>query len=290
MLRGGALEALGPPAGVAGDGDERVQPDGDHQDDPAGGGAHVAVDQVVEGTAGGEADHAAHGALEGVEQKDQHATEAQEAGQGDHERGQVQPGDQNALEGPDERTRQEPDDHGGPPGPAIGGGEQGQGDGGADAGHEADREVDLAQNQGEGLAHAQRHEERRLHQQVDDVAGREELGLLDLEDDDDQDEAEDDRQRPALTAADPLHPGFDVLPQRVGQDVGGDGNEIDVRRRFLVVEGFEVPDRRSRAWRGRRLRPRRRAVRGAALINGHCPLPFPLASPARARSVRPVVM
>ncbi len=125
----------------------------------------------------------------------------------------MEAGDQKALEGADGRTGQQPHDHGGPPGPAVGRGEEGQGDGGADAGHEADREVDLTQNQGEGLAQAQEHEEGGLDQEVDDVAGREELGLLDLEDDDDEDEAEQNRQRPALTATDPLDPRTHVLPE-----------------------------------------------------------------------------
>ena len=302
MLEGGALETAGPPADVARDGDQRVEPDGHDQDDPAGGDAHVAVDQVVERSAGGEADHAAHRAVEGVEQKDQHATEAEEAGQGHHERRQVEPGDEDALERPDGRTGQQPDDHGGPPGPAVGRGEQGQGDGGADAGHESDREVDLTQNQGEGLAQAQRHEECRLHQQVDDVAGREEVGLLDLEDDDDCDQAEDDRQGPALAAADPLHPRFDVLPERVGQDFGCHGEtQGDGRRRLLVVVLLEAAlgpavGGRARSRFDLRLRCRRRTFRGPALITGHCPLPFPLPLPlpaplpARARSDRPVVM
>ena len=126
MLSGGALELAGPPAGVARDGDQRVERHGHHEDDPAGGGAHVAVDQVVEGTAGGEADHPADGAVEGVEEKDQHAAEAEQAGQRHHERRQMQPGDEEALEGPDGRARQQSDDHGGPPGPAVGGRDEGQ--------------------------------------------------------------------------------------------------------------------------------------------------------------------
>ena len=40
--------------------------------------------------------------------------------------------------------------------------------------------------------------------------------------------------RPALAAADPLHPGSDVLAERVGQDVGGGRDESDVRRRLMA--------------------------------------------------------
>ncbi len=207
----------------------------------------------------------------------------------------MQSGDQKTLEGADERTRQQADDHGRPPGPAVRRGEEGQGDGGADPGHEADREVDLTQNQREGLAQAQRHEKGGLHQQVDDVAGREELGLLDLEDDDDEDQPEDDRERPALAAADPLRPGLEVLPERVGQDFGRHGDEGDGRRRLLVVlllaAGLVVlAGGWGRTRLGLGLRPCRRTVRVARLITGHCPLPFPLPLPARARSERPVVM
>ena len=41
----------------------------------------------------------------------------------------------------------------------------------ADAGDEADRQIDLAEQQDEDLAHAEQHEHRALHQQVDEVAG-----------------------------------------------------------------------------------------------------------------------
>ena len=45
----------------------------------------------------------------------------------------------------------------------------------ADAADEADRQVDLAEQQREDLAHGQQHEDRALDQQVDEVAGGQEV-------------------------------------------------------------------------------------------------------------------
>ena len=250
-------EPAGAATDVFRDGEGRIEPDHDDQGDPAGHHAHVPVDQVVEGPAGRHADDAAHGPLERVEEKDQHAAQPEEGGERDDERGQMEPGDEEALHRPDDTTGQKSHDHRGPPGPAIGGREQGHGDGGADTGHIAHREVDLAQNEGKGLAQSEQDEERGLDEQVDDVAGRQEFRRLRLEDDDDDDEAEQDRQRAAFPAADSPHPGVDVLTERIGQEVGGDGDEVDG-----WVRGGAVHDvrRHTRARGG--LRFRRRSRRG----------------------------
>ena len=66
----------------------------------------------------------------------------------------------------------------------------------------ADRQVDLAEQQHEHDPHRDRRVGRRLHDQVDEVAGGEEAVVLALEDDRDDDQAEDDRQRSELARAD----------------------------------------------------------------------------------------
>ena len=72
----------------------------DHHDqqDPAGGEAQVAVDQVVEDVVGDADGAAAVLAAFAVGQEDEHALEAEQAGQGDDERGHPQAGDQAALQ------------------------------------------------------------------------------------------------------------------------------------------------------------------------------------------------
>jgi hypothetical protein len=54
--------------------------------------------------------------------------------------------------------------------------------GAADPGHEAKGQVDLAEQKREYLSHPDQHEHRALDEQVDDVAGGQELGVLALED------------------------------------------------------------------------------------------------------------
>ena len=81
----------------------------------------------------------------------------------------------------------------------------------ADARDEADRQVDLAEQQGEDLAHRQQHVRRALDQQVDEVAGGQEVRVERLEQDRDQQQTGDDRQHAALAAADPRDSGADVV-------------------------------------------------------------------------------
>jgi len=137
----------------------------------------------------------------------------------------VQPGDQGSLEGADERTCRSP---------TMTPAHQGQ-----LLGFEISAAVMAAptaptkptdsrsrSRSRRRVSEAEQDEERRLDEQVDDVARGEELRLLHLEDDDDEDQAGQDGQRAALAVADPLPPGAEVLAERVGQDVGGDGDEI----------------------------------------------------------------
>ena len=78
----------------------------------------------------------------------------------------------------------------------------------ADAGDEPDRQVDLAEQQHEDLGHRQQHEHGSLDEQVDEVAGGQELRVEGLEDDRDEHQADDDRQDAALAGLDPREPGI----------------------------------------------------------------------------------
>ena len=73
----------------------------------------------------------------------------------------------------------------------------------AEAGDESDREVDLAEEQDEDLPHRQQAEDRSLDEQVDEVAGGQELVVEGLEQDRDQDHPRDDGQDSALAGLDP---------------------------------------------------------------------------------------
>ena len=66
------------------------------------------------------------------------------------------------------------------------------------AADEADRQVDLPQQQHEDDPHADGREGGRLDDEVDEVAGGEEVRVLRLEDDRDDDQPDDDRQRAEL--------------------------------------------------------------------------------------------
>ena len=136
---------------------------------------------------------------------------------------------------PIERARQEGDDDRRPPRPV---GRDGlhelHGDDRPHGADVADRQVDLAEQQREGLGHGQHHEHRALLEEVHDVAGGEEdvMRADDLEDDDDDDQPQDDGEHPALSAPDAEQLAVDVLPHRLGDDLGRD--ERGRRRRRAV--------------------------------------------------------
>jgi hypothetical protein len=154
----------------------------------------------------------------GVDEEQQRTRKPQVAGQGDDERGQSQSGDDEALKrsvgGGRPQAAQDRD----PPGVVQR--QQPQRDDRAARGGEAGRQVDLAEQQDEDLGHAERDDERGLGHQVDQVARGQEQRALDLEEDHDDDQADDDRQRAALPAADPLQPDPQVLTDRPGQQFG----------------------------------------------------------------------
>ena len=85
-----------------------------------------------------------------------------------------------------------------------------------------DREVDLAEEQGEDLGHRQEHVDRALLEEVDQVLRRQELAVGDLEGDRDNDDAEQDGQDAAVTIADALQPGAQILAQGLSEELRGD--------------------------------------------------------------------
>ncbi len=193
---------------------------GDH-DDPPGRRAEVAVGDVQQHVVG-EPDGPA-GAV-GVDQVEEDALAAQQAGQGDHEGGEPEPDDHDAPQHPEGGGDGHPDQQGRPPRPVVGRGGQDGGDHRPDAGHVADGQVDLPEDEDPHLGHAQQDEDRPLHQQVGQVAVGEEDRALRLEDDDQDHQAGQYRQHPALAAADPTAPGPEVAAQAVAE-VGGLGDQ-----------------------------------------------------------------
>jgi hypothetical protein len=186
-----------------------------HQHDkggPAGDRGHVAVDEVVEDRVD-DGKHAPDGVLVQVEEVNQESRPEQQAAEGHHERGQVKPCDKRALKRTYDGAGAKAHYHARPPGPVIGGCDKSGDDRPADGGDEAHGEVDLPEEEREQLGRAQKAEEGRLHQQVDDVAGSKEVGVADLEDHDDHEKPGQDRKGAALAATDPLPPGSYVLAE-----------------------------------------------------------------------------
>ena len=141
--------------------------DDDHHD-PGGGRAEVAALDVVDDRVV-QVDHAADADVAGrADQVEQHAGQAELAGQGHHERRQPQLGDDDALQRAVGRGRGERGEHRGPP--RVAEREHPQRDDGGAGGGEAGGQVDLAEQQHEDLGHAERDDERRLGHQVDQVA------------------------------------------------------------------------------------------------------------------------
>ena len=158
---------------------------------------------------------------ERAEQKDlqEQAVGDEVAGQGDDERRQVQSRDQDALDGPERQTEEEPGDYGERPRP-VGGGrlDELDGDGGATRTDEADGQVDLAEDEGEGFRHGEHHDHGALLEQVDQVDGRQVhvVGADGLEHGHDDDHRQDDRQDAAIARADARHVSADVFAERLG--------------------------------------------------------------------------
>ena len=153
-----APAVVAPPGDAAEDGDQ-------HQHhDPAGGRAEVGGGDVVD-VGVGDADAAAVS-----EDAQQLSLPEQEPGQRDHERGQADAGDDRSLQQADAGAGQQRGAHRRHQRPAVMWAQRGRHDRRAQAGHEADRQVDLAKQQHEHLGHRQQAEHRRLHQQVDQVA------------------------------------------------------------------------------------------------------------------------
>ena len=145
---------------------------------------------------------------------DQEALPEQQARERHDERGQPQARDDLALHEADRGAdREAAGDRRGPAEVERRVGED-HGHGAADRTGEAERQVDLAEQQHEDLGHAEDDELGGLLEEVDQVRRGEEPRAQDLEDDDDRDQAEHDRQRAALAAANALHPGVTYSRER----------------------------------------------------------------------------
>ena len=132
-----------------------------------------------------------------VAEDDQHdALEPEQPGERHDERRQADAGDERALERADQRGDHQRGRDRGPPRPAtVLLGQQLGHDHARHAAHEPGRQVDLAEEEHPHLGHGQQHEHRALHQQVDEVAGAQELRVERLEDDRDQEQAEEHREQ-----------------------------------------------------------------------------------------------
>jgi len=97
------------------------------------------------------------------------------------------------LQDPDQRAHDERRGDRGPPGPADRGPDELGHDYRGEAGHESARQVDLAEEEGEHLAHREQAEDGGLHQEVDEVAGGQEVVVERLEQDRDEQQASDHR-------------------------------------------------------------------------------------------------
>ena len=103
----------------------------------------------------------------------------------------------------------------------------------AQAGDVARREVDLAQQQDPDLGHGQQHVHRALDEEVDQVAGREEVRVQRLEQDGDEQEAADDGQGAGIPRPHAQDPRPDILAEALGDELGS-GEEGGLLGRRLV--------------------------------------------------------
>ncbi len=118
------------------------------------------------------------------------------------------------------------------------------GDGGAAGADEADREVDLAQNQGERFGHGEHHDHGALLEQVHEVARRQihVVRADDLEHQDDGGHRDDDRKDPALAGPDAGHVAPDVLAQGLRDHLRRQLRDGGLRRRGGQVRGDVAGD------------------------------------------------
>ena len=155
----------------------------------------------------------------------------------------------------------------------------------ADGEHEADREVDLRQDQGEDLGRAEQDVDRRLVEQVDQIPVGTEPGSLGLEEDDNDQQSGDDGECAALPALDTPPLRAQVVAERVGQDLGRGRYEVRVG-----LGGGLVLGQLGREWRLLQLG---RDAGTRELVRHQtpsCPAERGTAAWSTVRDVRPVVM
>ena len=180
-----------------------------------------------------------------------HALPDQEAGERDDERRDTHPRDDRALPQADHgangnggRYRQQPVDLV----PAAGQLELGNRDG-TDAGHVADREIDLPDQEDEDDAEGEHRRPGHLDEDVVEVDRGEEVRRLEAEEDDDEDEAEDDRQDAEVPRLEVVDDATDLAGQptrlrlvgRAAASVLAD--DVDVRGAHAVASAVDgIPE------------------------------------------------
>jgi hypothetical protein len=216
----------------------------DDENDPAQRGAHAVIQELVDRAALVDRDDAAHRGLVDLRELQHHPEQTEVAREGDDEGGKVEPSHQRALHESDQTADRQAADDAQPPRQVHRIGDELRDDKRADSGGVADRQVDLGQDEYEHHRRPEHDVRGRLLEQVDQVAGGEELRLLDLEEDDDDHQPDEDREGPALAVADALAPGTEVLARAGGEHLWGGGRQLLLADRWIEI--IVGPDRHRR--------------------------------------------
>jgi hypothetical protein len=114
----------------------------------------------------------------------------------------------------------------------------------AQPGHEADGQVDVAEQQREHLAHAEQHEHRALDEQVGQVHRGQEVAVQRLEDGPDDGQADDHGQRAALARREV---GAEAAPRDGRRAADRAGGAADIHSGHRVTPGSRRGGRRRAA-------------------------------------------
>ena len=199
------------------------------QQDPADYRAELSPEDVVEDDLVGEPG-VADADERPAEDDDPHSFQDQQPAESDDERRHPQPGHERSLNGAPDRAGEQRHYDRRPPRPVRAARLHKLGDHDAAKHHDqANRQVDLRQEQREDLGHRQHHVHGALLEEVDQVLRRQELRVRDLEADGDHHDGHDHGQDTAVAAADPEPPGPGVLAKRLGDELGRDVGRGDIR-------------------------------------------------------------
>ena len=202
------------------------------QQDPADHRVEPPIEDVVEDDFVGEPG-VADADERPAEDDDPHPLQDQQPAERDDERRHPQPGHERSLDGANRSAGEQRHDDRRPPRKIRAARLHKLGHHDAAKPHDqADREVDLAEEQGEDLSHRQHHVHGALLEEVDQVLRRQELSVRDLEADGDHHDGQDHGQDTAVATADPEPRGPEVLAERLGEEPSW-----EVSRGDLGVEG-----------------------------------------------------